>query len=81
VGLQRYRCRECRKIFYQPLGPGQEYAIKRRREGEAEGDTKLEITLNSWQRKLLEGAFFVLMVIVFFEALKAISIWSYQIKR
>jgi hypothetical protein len=72
-GLQRYRCRECRKTFYQPLRPGETFAIKPRRRRRSEGRSKLDINLNSRQRKLLDGALFVLMVVVFYAALKAIK--------
>lgn len=74
-GLQRYRCRECRKSFYHALLPGETFAPKpRRRRRARRREAEVGITLNSWQRKLLEGALFALMVVVFYAAIKAMKL-------
>jgi len=72
-GLQRYRCRECRKSFYHPLLPGETFAPKPRRRRRAQRNVEHGITLNRWQRKLLDGALFALMVVVFYAAIKAMK--------
>lgn len=72
--MQRYRCRECRKSFYHPLRPGETFAVKPRRRRKSQRKAELGMTLNSWQRKLLEGALFALMVVVFYAAIKAMKL-------
>jgi hypothetical protein len=73
-GLQRYRCRECRKVFHYPLAPGEQFTTKPRRRRSRPRNTTGGIILNGWQAKVLQGAFFVVMVVVFFAALKAMNI-------
>ena len=71
-GLQRHRCRECRKIFHHPLAPGENFATKpQRRRRKLQKQETARITLNRWQGRILEGVFFLLMVVVFYTALKA----------
>jgi transposase-like protein len=71
-GLQRYRCRECRKAFHVPLGPGEEFAKKPPRK-RRERITTNSLAIPTWQRKLLETALFVAMVAVLYAALRAVN--------
>jgi hypothetical protein len=69
-GLQRYRCRDCRKVFHVPLAPGEEFAKKppRRRRTRVH---KEQLGMPSWGRKLVEATLFVVLFIAFYVALTA----------
>ena len=71
-GLQRYRCRECRKVFRIPLRPGEDFArkaVRRRRQGVH----RFKSRAPSWQRKAGEAMFFLVLVLVFYAALKNVG--------
>ena len=76
-GLQRYRCRECRTVFRVPLAPGEEFARKpkyRRRSKEFDQGVPAPDWrhLSGWRQKAVEAAFFLVLVIVFYTALKVV---------
>ncbi len=78
-GLQRYRCRECRAAFHVPLAPGEEFAPnpkRRRRSRERQFDQAVPAPdwrhLSGWRQKAVEAAFFLVLVVVFYTALKVV---------
>jgi hypothetical protein len=72
-GLQRYRCRECRKIFHHPLAPGEQFATKPQRTRRTPRKRERAwIKLNNGQARMVEGGLFLLMLVVFYTVLKAI---------
>lgn len=71
-GLQRYRCRECRKVFRVPLRPGEDFAKKplRRR---SHRTRRFRSGTPAWQRKAVEAVFFLILVFIFYAALKNVG--------
>jgi len=68
-GLQRYRCRECTKVFHQPLGPGelafrQEVEQRRRRRSSRRGGFLRRKT----RQRLAEMVLFFSALVVFYIA-------------
>lgn len=72
-GLQRYRCRECRKVFHAPLGPGEEFAKKPPRRRRTHRVRRFRSTSPIWQRKAMEAMFFLMLVVMFYAALKNVG--------
>ncbi len=74
-GLRRYRCRECRKIFYMPLSP-LEQAVRKPFKHEPDSDALLlkEPLRKKNQRRIIELLLFLIMVAVFYFVLKALSV-------
>jgi hypothetical protein len=68
-GLQRYRCRECRKTFHEPLLPGEDFAPKPARRRRRRALHKERLAVPAWQQKLFEGALFLLLLFFFYAAL------------
>jgi len=78
-GLQRYRCRECRKIFHYPLVPGEKFATKpRRRRRKSQKQETARTSAGKWRIRTAEAVVFLLMVVVFYTALNALHFASGQ---
>jgi hypothetical protein len=70
-GLQRYRCRDCRKVFHLPLAPGEEFARKPPRRRRRDRLHREDLVLPRWGRNLLEATLFVVLLVVFYVVLSA----------
>ena len=74
-GLRRYRCRECRRVFYSQLAPGVQaaslaYASRsRERRTPPAGPEKR----GRMRRHATELALFVCLVVIFYAALKYLA--------
>lgn len=76
-GLKRYRCRDCRKVFYKPLSPT-EVPLKRRsrRRQRALFSGWSELFRIRSQRRSIEVVLFVSLLVVFYIALKMFTAFS-----
>ena len=68
-GLQRYRCRECRKTFHVPLLPGEDFAPKPARRRRRQPLYNSRLTVPAWQQKLFEAALFLVLLGFFYAVL------------
>lgn len=72
-GLQRYRCRECRSIFRIPLRPGETFAKKPARRRRTHRIRRYSNSSPQWARKSMEAALFLMLLFVFYAALKNVG--------
>jgi hypothetical protein len=74
-GLRRYRCRECRRIFYSQLPPGEQELSERRRTRLAERVSRNRASGKSGKlrRHTTELALFLCLVVIFYAALKYLA--------
>ena len=72
-GLQRYRCRECRKTFHVPLRPGEDFAPKPARRRRRQAVYQERLAIPAWQRRVFECLLFLVLVFFFYAALAVVN--------
>ena len=74
-GLRRYRCRECRRIFYHHLPPGEQEVTERRRTRLSEWRARnvAPAKRGKPRRHTTELLLFLCLVVIFYAALKYLA--------
>lgn len=72
-GLQRYRCRECRKVFHRPLLPHEDVTISRIAVNGRGRSSRYAFFAPKRRRHAVEFVVFFALLVIFYMAFKALG--------